>query len=444
MNNLDKELALHQQDIEEQELEKHRINHRSYLLVYLLFFTLIIPTIIIASPQEIFEGLYQIIISPSNLTTDYFVVGGLGGSLVNSALILIIYTLMVRRLDVDMSGSIVAALFLMAGFALFGKNLYNSFPITLGVYLNSKYTRQPFEKNLLPAMYATALGPLVSQITFGLDIPLWLGVVLGICVGVIVGFIAPPLAANTLRFHAGFNLYNVGFTAGLIGMLAVAVLRMFGHEIPAVAIVFENPTPVLNIVVMISWALFAVVGAILIYRSKYSFSQFIELTNNSGRLVADFINIYGFEVTLLNMGLMGLISTTYVILINGNLTGPTLGGILTVVGFSAFGKHVKNAPPIMLGVLIASLFTGGGPGTNAALLGALFGTALAPISGHYGLISGIVAGFFHYAMVVNVSYLHAGVNLYNNGFSAGFIAAILVPIFDTIEEARRSRQNEHE
>ena len=444
MNNLDKALARHQHEIEEQEIEKHMINRRSYILVFLLFFTLMIPALIISTPSEIIEGLYQIIISPSNLTTDYFVVGGLGGSLVNSALILLMYTLVVRRLDLDMSGSLIAALFLMAGFALFGKNLYNSFPITLGVFLNSCFTKQPFEKNILPAMYATALGPLVSQITFGLGLSLWLGVLLGILVGIIVGFIVPPLAANTLRFHAGFNLYNVGFTAGLIGMLAVGLLRMFGREIPANGIVFENPTPILNTVVMLSWGLFTLVGAFLVYKSKYSLNQFIDLTNNSGRLVADFINIYGFEVTLLNMGLMGLISTAYVILINGNLTGPTLGGILTVVGFAAFGKHVKNAPPIMLGVFIASLFTGGGPETNAALLGALFGTALAPIAGHYGILSGAIAGFFHYAMVVNVSYLHAGVNLYNNGFSAGFIAAILVPILDTVQEARRSRQDEYE
>ena len=32
----------------------------------------------------------------------------------------------------------------------------------------------------------------------------------------------------------------------------------------------------------------------------------------------------------------------------------------------------------------------------------------------------------------NLSFLNAGLNLYNNGFSGGFIAAILVPILDEI------------
>lgn len=442
MYNLDQELILRQREIEQQELKKRAINRQSYVLVFCLFLTLMIPALIVASPAEILEGLGNIILSPSNLTTDYFVIGGPGGSLVNSALILLIYTLLVRRLDLDMSGSLIAALFLMAGFAFFGKNLYNSFPITLGVFLNSKLTRQPFEKNILPAMYGTALGPLVSTITFGLNLPLESGVILGVIAGIVVGFIIPPLAANTLRFHAGYNLYNVGFTAGLVGMLAIGLLRMLSFEIENVGIVFEKPTPILNTIVLLLWIMFTVVGAILIYKSEHSFQQYRELTKNSGRLVADYINIYGFEVVLMNMGLMGLISTLYVILINGNLTGPTMGGILTVVGFSAFGKHIKNAPPVMLGIFTASLLTGGGPATNAALLGALFGTALSPITGHFGFVSGFIAGFFHYAMVVNVSYLHGGVNLYNNGFSAGFVAVILVPIFETIIEIRRVHRNE--
>ena len=42
-------------------------------------------------------------------------------------------------------------------------------------------------------------------------------------------------------------------------------------------------------------------------------------------------------------------------------------------------------------------------------------------------------------MVGNLSYLHAGMNLYNNGFSGGFVAAALIPLFDAIEQIRLSR-----
>lgn len=55
--------------------------------------------------------------------------------------------------------------------------------------------------------------------------------------------------------------------------------------------------------------------------------------------------------------------------------------------------------------------------------GGLFGTALAPIAGVYGFLPGMVAGWLHLAVVQNIGSVHGGMNLYNNGFSAGVVAA---------------------
>lgn len=55
------------------------------------------------------------------------------------------------------------------------------------------------------------------------------------------------------------------------------------------------------------------------------------------------------------MGIMGFVVTGFVVLIGETLNGPLLAGILTVVGFSAHGKHFKNTIPILLGVYIAGL-----------------------------------------------------------------------------------------
>ena len=46
-------------------------------------------------------------------------------------------------------------------------------------------------------------------------------------------------------------------------------------------------------------------------------------------------------------------------------------------------------------------------------------------------------------VVMNVGYLHGGMNLYNNGFSGGFVAGILIPIFDVIS-ANISRRKERQ
>jgi hypothetical protein len=34
---------------------------------------------------------------------------------------------------------------------------------------------------------------------------------------------------------------------------------------------------------------------------------------------------------------------------------------------------------------------------------------------------------------LSVGYLHAGLNLYNNGFAAGIVAAVLVPVIMAVE-----------
>jgi len=133
------------------------------------------------------------------------------------------------------------------------------------------------------------------------------------------------------------------------------------------------------------------------------------------------------------MGIMGLIGIAYIIISKGVINGPIVGGLLTVVGFAAFGKHPKNSLPIMIGVFIASLTNKWEISSTVVIISALFGTTLAPIAGQHGWFKGILTGFIHLAIVTNVGSLHGGINLYNNGFSGGIVATVLVPIFDAFK-----------
>ena len=54
------------------------------------------------------------------------------------------------------------------------------------------------------------------------------------------------------------------------------------------------------------------------------------------------------------MAVNGLFATIFILGVGGELNGPTIGGIFTIVGFSATGKHIRNIAPIMFGVLFAS------------------------------------------------------------------------------------------
>ena len=43
-----------------------------------------------------------------------------------------------------------------------------------------------------------------------------------------------------------------------------------------------------------------------------------------------------------------------------------------------------------------------------------------------------MAGFVHSSAAQTVGTLHAGLNLYNNGFAAGIVASVLVPVIIAI------------
>ena len=155
------------------------------------------------------------------------------------------------------------------------------------------------------------------------------------------------------------------------------------------------------------------------------------MLKHPGRAVADFVMMDGEGVTLINMGLVGIFSVTYILLIKGDLSGPVIGAILTAYGFAAFGVHIKNYPPVLLGVFLSTFINNYTPDTPGIQLAAIFASGLAPIAGQFGLIPGIIAGMLHAAVVMCSGALYGGLNLYNNGFSTGLVAIVMVPMIES-------------
>ncbi len=404
----------------------------------LAFATLLTAAAFLLSPaDEIFRGSLTILTSPANLITDYFALASPGAALLNAGLMTYLAILIIRLSRVRITGPLVAAVFTMAGFSLFGKNLLNSIPIMAGVYLYALVSRTSFDRYLLQALFGTALGPLFSEVAFHLGLVQPIGLLLGFAAGLFAGFVLTPLSMHMLRFHQGFNLYNIGFTAGIVGMFFIAVLRNFGIEIGLVNQVSSADNLPYILLLGILFLGMLVAGLRI---SGWRLAGYGSLLRQSGRLAADFVTISGFGLTLVNMAVLGFLSTGYVLLVGGHLSGPVIGGIFTVVGFGAFGKHPRNVLPILLGVFLMGLVNHYEVDSTVMLLAALFGTTLAPISGHYGPLVGILAGMLHTAMVMNIGDLHAGMNLYNNGFSGGFIAAAMVPILDALKEIIAQRK----
>lgn len=412
----------------EDVFETNKVTEQNKFLVILGYSVLLLlSAFLFNSPAEIIEGMISLTKAPSILVTDYMAVGNVGAAIFNSSLLMVIATLIAKKSKVDFNGPIIAAIFTIGGFALFGKNTYNVWPILLGVLIHAKIKGEKFSKFIIVAFFGTALGPLISQITFGYELPLAKAIFFANLAGLIVGLILPALGAHFVKFHQGFNLYNIGFTAGIVGTFFMALLRSLGFDNPRTLYLAEGYNRVLGIYLTIIFISMIILG--YIFNNK-SFNGYTSLVKRSGRAVTDFVVLDGFGLTLVNMGLVGFITMGYILAVGGQLNGPIIGGIYTVVGFGAFGKHSKNIIPIMIGVYLGALLNVWDVNAIGPLLAALFGTTLAPVAGEYGWKFGIVAGFMHMAMVMNVGGLHGGMNLYNNGFSGGIVAAILIPVID--------------
>jgi hypothetical protein len=381
-------------------------------------------------PGKVFRGLIEIITTRDALLTDYFGVGGIGAGCVNAGLLTLCACFIYYKANAKISGASVACLFLVLGFALFGKNLLNVWFIVLGVFLYAKFKREPFAAHINTAFFGVALAPVFSEILFSSLTPITVGLPLGIVTSLVIGFILAPAAAQLFKAHMGFSLYNMGFTAGIVGTLVVALYKSYGFVPDPVMIWTTGNNLLLGSFLS---ALFISMIAIGVSVDRSALAKLKPIIASPGQAPSDFISLVGFGPTLINMALTGAIGTAYVLLVRGDLNGPVIGAIFTIVGFSAFGKHPKNIVPIMAGVFLGSLAKPWNASDPSIVLAALFGTTLAPIAGRFGWHWGIVAGFVHSSAALSVGTVHAGLNLYNNGFAAGIVASVLVPVIMAVQ-----------
>jgi multisubunit Na+/H+ antiporter MnhE subunit len=399
----------------------------AYALAFVVF------GVLVDGPSAVLSGLTDILLSRDTLLTDYMGLGGIGAATVNAGLLTLAACLVYLLSGARMTGAAVAALFLVLGFGLFGKNLLNVWFIVAGVALYCRVTRKRFADNINTAFFGAALAPIISEILFSTTLSFQVSVPLALGTGLVIGFILPPAAAQLFRAHDGFALYNMGFTAGLVGPLVVAIYTSYGFVAEPIFIWTSGNNLLLGVFLGGLFLSMLVLGFAL---DRAAGGHFLQLLREPGRSPSDFIAGAGFGASLLNMGLSGAVGLAYILAVGGDLNGPTIGALLSIVGFGAFGKHPRNIVPIMAGVFLASLLKPWGAAEPGALLAALFGTNLAPIAGTFGWHWGLVAGFVHASAALSVGSIHGGLNLYNNGFAAGIVAAILVPVIVAIRSRK--------
>lgn len=389
---------------------------------------LFVAAFLLASPNELLHGMITIVLTRDALVTDYFELAGFGAAFFNAGLVMSLSILLIRRQKIPFTGLTMAVLFINAGFALFGKNPVNVLPMQFGTWLYARFHNSGMNRYIYTALFGSCLAPMVTELVYLLPFSFAVNLGIAIIVGIFSGFVLPPLSVHTASMHMGYNLFNMGFAAGLFAFVMMCVLQSFGLESNSVFIWSYGRPRWLLIGLYLYFAAALLFGLFL---DRDSLRSLLKLMRHPGRAVTDFVLMNGTPATLVNMGIIGLLCTTYILLIGGDLSGPVVGAILTAFGFAAFGVHARNYMPVLAGVLLSTFFTHMQPTTPGIQMGAVSAIGLAPVAGQFGIPAGVIAGMLHAAVTICSSSLYGGLNLYNNGFSTGLTAIVLVPALES-------------
>ena len=170
------------------------------------------------------------------------------------------------------------------------------------------------------------------------------------------------------------------------------------------------------------------------FKPADSFSRLRKIMDESNQDDTDYFVKYG-KTSYKNIGIMSLLSVAVMLFLRVPINGPILGGIFTISGFAANGKHLRNTIPILLGSTIAAYFNHLPPNAPVNAMAILFSTGLAPIAGKYGWQWGIATGFLHVAIAVFIGDINGGLNLYNNGFAGSFVAVTILPVIESFRSS---------
>lgn len=411
-------------------------------VLYAFIFFVIIGSLFIDPLPDLVRGFKQIIVESDILVSDYLEIGGFGASFLNAGLLALGSVVLIRKSKAQMNGYLIATVMLMAGFGLFGKNIINVLPIIMGSYLYSRYTKEPFSSVVHIGLLATSFSPIVTELMFIIDVHVIIRIVLSLTVGLSVGFIIAPVSRHLFDTHKGFNLYNVGFSIGLLSTLYISVMKSYGLLFFQRLILSSGNNSIFGLTLSVFFLLTFVYGA---YLTEFKFDKLMQLFKETGYKDNDFVLKFGVGTSLMNMAINGFLALFYVLVIaKGDLNGPSIGAILAVYGFGGLGKHWRNITPILIGVYLGSFTKSWNLNDTSSIFAALFGTALAPVAGEFGILAGIFISLINSSVVLNSGILHSGMNLYNTGFSVGLVAAVVVPFLEVLRKKRGNYEEEIE
>ncbi|MGM0214736.1 hypothetical protein IGI42_002317 [Enterococcus sp. AZ109] len=378
----------------------------NFLLLYGLLLT-IVP-IVVYPTSSVIDGMFRILSSPSNLISDYVELAGPGAAFANSGLMTLLSLFILRKYRHSFNPLTISVIMLLSGFSFFGKNLANSAPILLGSLLYLHHKPATRQESLVMGLLSTCISPMVSVIyTAPSNVPLQ-NKVIAVLAGLVIGYISIPVFHYLKAHTKEMNLYNMGFSAGCIGLVGnfatrnLLHIRVMPHRLNAAH----------------SLALFVFLLILFTAPMAYSLIRItFEKTLHKGTRLS--------LLKLIRFSLYGLMGLAVPLILQVPLNGLLVGTILTFAGFSMYGFNFRYYFFPACGVLVASWFFFQDVTSTTTIVILFFASTLAPFARKYGLISGILSGVVYTVISRNAHVLTAGVNLYNCGFSGGVTVLLL-------------------
>ena len=428
--------------------------------------------------DQIFKDFVTILHTPAQCTQDMYGIS-VAGTYFNMGmccLLMLVYIICCGGLNSVNSGT-VAAFFLTVGFSSWGMNVLNMLPLMLGMQVYALIKKKTPASMMNLGIFATAIAPIMSEVILRWpgayttvneegkvvaqlastgQFPFQAtGIILAFVIAILFCLFYPPMCAKAPNFHFGCDLFNAGPPAGFLCLMTIGFLMKVPN---AGSIAFNTATTVSNgkgyagievfEFVLISYLIVFLICFILgMMLDKDALKNYGKLIKDSGH-GSDFIEKYGIGATLVNFAIYGAFILVFYTCMR-QFFGAKFGGGIAGVVWCAFtwvaaGAHPLNVLPIGIGYVLISLVStrlfpalhiGADAGrlgmdSVAILIAFSYATGMAPISGKYGVIWGIIAGMMHFAIVTLIPLQYDFFNFYNGGFTAGVVSFVLIPFIE--------------
>ena len=439
------------------------------VLFTLMFFMMaIVYSLINNCFFDIIDGFARILRTPAQCTHDAFSIS-VPGAFFNTGmcgLLILVYILFFGEIK-KVNSSTIAAFFLSVGFGTWGMDIFNMLPPMLGIMIVMGLRKKDLSDKVNLGIFSTALSPLLTEVMLrwpdykttinGIEIVTSsanvtnlsfkpMGVVVAMIIGLIIGFVYPAVSKHASKMHLGYSLFNAGPAAGFLCAIFVGLL----FKVTNIAIPTNGPSYAKEefLFVFISYSIMFVICFIYgLLIEPNAIGKYIKLIKDHGHS-SDFIEKYGIGAVLINFAVYGmfilLFYTLMRYLFGAKFGGPVVGVIFGAMTWVAAGAHPLNVLPIGIGYILMSLFStvvcplldigndAGRLGMESVpiLIGFAYATGMAPITGHYGALAGIIAGMLHFAIVTLTPNLYGGFNYYNGGMTAALVVFEFVPVLE--------------